>query len=319
MSKFAFIVSLGLGIALLPSCTNRERRAEVVKETYVHKYGVPVAKSDWEAQGHEGQIVQLQNDGVTVTSTYQKGTLEGPTTYSFPNSSTIQFVENYKEGILVSKRENYTSGVPMKEESYDGKLLVKLNRWYEDGTPQGEESYENGQIVSAEYRTLLNVVEARIQNGHGTRIRRSPEGELLSKDTFQSGQMVERITYFGNGDPATVTAFDQGAVHGTRMTFLQGGIPRSVEQWMKGAQEGITVLYQNGEKIAEVPYHKGKKNGVETRYRDGQILSEEISWKEDTLHGPRRFFVDGVPKSEWYLNGDLVSRSTFERMNLPTR
>ena len=44
---------------------------------------------------------------------------------------------------------------------------------------------------------------------------------------------------------------------------------------------------------------------------------EEVSWKDNVKHGPRKLYVDGTAKTEWYHFGDLVSRPTYERMNLP--
>lgn len=290
---------------------------QIVKETYIHKYGVPVAKSDWEEQGKEGRLIKLRSDGVTVSETYAQGVLHGETSYTFPNSSTIQWIEKYENGELVAKVEHYCSGVPMREECYAQKQLVKLTRWYEDGTPAATEAYEEGYLMQGEYRTPLNLPESHVQNGVGVRICRSSEGYLLSKDTIQYGEMTERITYFPNGDPAAITPYEKGEVHGMLLTYLQGGQPNTAEQWTNGVQEGMTIVYLNGEKYAEVPYVKGKKNGIEVRYRDGEQLVEEVTWKEDEQHGERKLYVDGETKTEWYLFGELVNRATFERMNFP--
>lgn len=197
--------------------------------------------------------------------------------------------------------------------------MTKLTRWYEDGTPQATELYQNTFLMAGEYRTPLNVVESRIVDGHGTRISRSNEGDLLSKDTVYNGQMVERVTFYTNGDPATVTPYENGVVHGSRLTFLQGGLPNTVEQWVQGVQEGTTIVYQNGEKVAEMPYVQGNRNGVERRFKDGELLVEEVAWKDDQQHGQRKLFVDGETKIEWYHHGELVSRNAFERMNLPRK
>ena len=306
-----------LACVSLAGCRSYQGRNDIVKETYLHKYGVPVTKSDWEAQGQDGQTVALRKDGVTVTTTYSKGEVHGPTTYTYPNSSTVRICEMYAHGQLVSKKENYPSGVPMKEESFEENALVNLTRWYEDGTPQAHELYQNTFLFSGEFRTPLNIVESRILDGHGTRICRSNEGDLVSKDTVQNGQMTERVTFFPNGDPSTITPYVNGAIHGTRLTFMKGGLPNTVEQWMHGVQEGTTLVYQNGEKIADVTYLRGKKNGTELRYRDGTLLMEEVTWKDDVQHGPRKLYVDGEAKTEWYHEGELVSRPTYERMNLP--
>ena len=248
-----------LACATLAGCRSHQGQYDVVKATYMHKYGIPVTKSAWEEQGQDGQTVALRKDGVTITTTYSKGLPHGPTTYTFPNSSTIRTCEIYSQGTLVSKRENYPSGVPLKEEAFEGNALVSLTRWYEDGTPQATELYQETFLISGEYRTPLNVVESRVEAGQGTRICRSTEGDLLSRDKIHEGQMIEKITYFANGDPSAITPYENGAIHGTRLTFIQGGLPNTAEQWVHGTQEGLTVVYQNGEKIAEVNFIMAKR------------------------------------------------------------
>lgn len=312
--SFALLI---LPLLAFTGCRNTARQSDIVKETYIHKYGVPVTKSDWDKQGQEGQTVSLRADGVTITTAYLEGIVHGPTTYTFPNSSTIQSVENYSYGTLVSKKEHFSSGMPMKEEIFENDSLVGLTLWYEDGTPKAHETYADQLLISGEFRTPLNVIDSKVHEGQGIRIWRSNDGELLSKDTFCNGQMTERVTYFANGDPATITPFTNNQMNGTRLTFRSGGIPQTVEQWVCGQQEGITVVYQNGEKFAEISYSQGKKNGIERRYRNGLLLVEEISWKDNTQHGQHKLFVDEDVKSEWYHHGQQVSQSIFERMNLP--
>ncbi len=316
--KKALPLLIGAAFALA-GCRGYQGQSDIVKETFIHKYGVPVSQSDWEQQGMDGQTVRLRKDGVTVTTSYSRGVVHGVTTYTYPNSSTVRNCETYNQGELVSEKENFPSGVSMVEKCYENQALTKLTRWYEDGSPQAYEVYQEGFLLTGEYRTPLNVVETRVIDGHGTRLARSNEGELLAKDTIQNGQMRERITFFPNGDPSSVSPYENGVIHGTRLTFQQGGLPNTVEQWIHGMQEGTTVVYQNGEKIAEIAYQNNKKDGPEYRYRDGSILMEEITWKEDSMHGPRKLYVDGEPKTEWYHDGELVSRPTFERMNLPRK
>ncbi len=313
--RVTYIILGATMAASLTSCRTF-RKADVVHETYIHKYGVPVPKEDWSRNGKDGQVVQLRSDGVTVARTYERGVLHGKTSFSYPNSSTIAKVEFYNSGELVSKRDNYFSGVGKEEEKYEGAIISERLCWYEDGTPSLEEKYENGFIVKGEYRTPTNEIESKVTDGKGVRLVRGAEGELLFKDTIEGGQMIERVAYFPNGDPSSVTPFKNGLVHGTKLTFLQNGLPNTVEEWTHGAQEGTTIVYLNGEKVAEVPFVKGKKEGIEARYRDGKDLVEEVTWKNDIQHGPRKIILDeNHSKTEWYLQGEVVSRATFERMN----
>lgn len=309
------LAAVGL-ITITTGCRNN--RTEVVTESYHHKYGVPITKEDWVRNGREGSIVELMADGVTVSRTYDKGILDGQTSYSYPNSSTIQFVETYQNGELVARMENYISGVPMKEEKYDQGYISVINRWYEDGTPSASERYEGGFLVQGEYKTPLNIVEAQVIDGEGARILRAGEGELLAKETVKDKESIEKITFFPNGDPASITPYQHGLIHGIRQTFLSGGLPNTLEEWVHGHQEGVTIVYLNGEKVAEVPYIHGEKQGAERRFRDGRSVAEEITWQHGIQHGPRTILSeDGSPlKTEWYHEGELVSRPTFERMNL---
>ncbi len=317
MNKIAALGLASLLLLVVTGCRQSNQYNEVVKETYIGKYGVPVAKVDWDERGQDGKVVQLRKDGVTLSQTFAKGVLNGEATYTFPNSSTVNRVEIFEQGSLVAKRENYPSGVPMLEEIFEHGTLSKLTRWYEDGTPAATEFYQGSYLERGEYRTPLNIAESSVDNGEGLRICRSSSGDLLSKDTIENGQMVERITFFANGDPETITAYANGQMHGMRLTFQHGGQPNTAEQWIHGKQEGTTVVYLNGEKYAEIPYVKGKKNGTEVRFRNGKDVVEELAWKDDVQHGERKLYIDGEPRSEWYHQGEVVSRTAFERMNLP--
>ncbi len=261
-----------LGALIAIAGCRPERRSEVVQESFIHKFGVPISKSDWARNGNDGQIIQLLTDGVSVKRTYEKGVLHGKTTYTFPNSSTTAKIETYEHGALVNKTENYPTGVPRIEEEYKEGKLSMMTRWYDDGTPAMIERYDGGFLSSAEYRTPLNAVESRVEDGMGTRLLHASTGELSFRDTIRSGQMVERVAYFSTGEPSSITPFENGLIHGTRLTFFQGGVPSSVENWVHGRQEGTTVVFANGEKLAEVPYVKGEKHGIELRYRDGKTL-----------------------------------------------
>lgn len=309
---------LALGcLCLFVGCNRKSQYNDVVKETYIHKYGIPVPKADWEIQGKVGQVIQQKRDGVTVTQNYEEGLLHGKVSYSYPHSSLIETEEYYDHGNLKSQRQNYLNGLAKQEETYSGDSITHVTHWYENGTPSSIEMYDHDFLVSGEYRTPLNVTESKVEEGHGTRYVRTYSGELSAKDTIQNGQMVEKMTFFKNGEPSSIIPYANGVVHGVRLTYQEGGLPSTIEQWSHGVQDGITVMYQNGEKVTEVSYAQGKKHGIERRFRDGSTLAEEISWNHDVQHGPRKLYIDGICKTEWYHEGELVSRTTFERMNNP--
>ncbi len=94
--------------------------------------------------GQDGKIVQLTSERCHHHKSLVNGVLEGETTYTFPNSSTIQMTEIYDAGVLIARRDNYLSGVAMKEETFAGDELIKLCTWYEAGTPQATNITKKG-------------------------------------------------------------------------------------------------------------------------------------------------------------------------------
>ena len=308
-----------LALCLL-ACTTACRsnsQGDVVKSTYIHKYGVPVTQEEWERQGEDGKIVQLHKDGVTTSRSYAEGVLHGECTYSFPNTSTIAKLEIYDNGMLIAKKANYTSGVPRSEEDFECELISKRSLWYEDGAPQTVEAYSNGLLMSGEYRSLINNIEARVKSGEGTRVVRDKEGQLIARESVEGGRRIERVDYYINGDPHSITPYQNDHIHGTRLTFAMGGLPHTVEQWEYDRQEGKTVIYLNGEKVSELTYVHGKREGVEKKFRDGSILVEEMTWKNDEPHGKRLIYIDGATQVDYFHHGEIVSRPTFERLNPP--
>jgi antitoxin component YwqK of YwqJK toxin-antitoxin module len=146
-------------------------------------------------------------------------------------------------------------------------------------------------------------------------VRRDSTGVLLSRDTIKEGKMTLRTTLYPSGEPEAMTPYVGDVVEGTKKTFLVGGQPNTIEQWTNGAQNGLTVLFMNGLKSAEIPYVNGKKEGLARYFRDGTILAEEIHWENDKKQGPHYIYVDNQRKTEWFHKDKRVSRLTYERLN----
>jgi antitoxin component YwqK of YwqJK toxin-antitoxin module len=73
-------------------------------------------------------------------------------------------------------------------------------------------------------------------------------------------------------------------------------------------------VYQHGEKCAEVPYTYGFKHGVEKRYRDGQIVTQEVSWESGQQHGPTTTYAGDVSKTAWYYRDNEVTKTNYDYM-----
>jgi len=314
------------GIAILAVTTtacsgNRVNYEEqVIDETYVHKYGVAVPSDYWTSSGEHGAIVSTMGDGVVVSRSYSAGTLDGDTTYTYPHSSQIQKTETYRMGNLVKVTEFFFDGTPKQEAAYQSPSpeMTTITTWYLGGTPRSTERYTDRQLVSGEYYTALNQKDALVENYQGTRLVRDDYGQITATDTIRNGQMELRQTYHPNGSPKETIPYVNGLPEGVKRTYQPAGEPDTVEQWANGKQHGMTVIYQHGEKLAEVPYVNGEKHGIEYRYRDGATKVQQISWDAGDMHGPATTYIGDTAKTEWFYRDEPTTKTDYEfRTNKP--
>lgn len=289
---------------------------DVVDETYVHRYGVEIPAQDWANRGKTGQVVSTLKNGVVVTKSYSAGVQEGETTHTFPHSDVTEKVVTYSQGTPVKETSAYMSGAPRSETVYqDGTKTVTT--WYENGSPMSKETYNNERLVSGVYYNDKNQVDSSVESGQGNRNLRDAYNQISQTDTFQDGVLVSTTTYHSNGHPKEIIPYRNGLVDGEKKTFLPAGEPNTIEQWVVGKQNGLTVLFQNGEKIAEVPYVEGQKNGTERHYRDGMTVVEEINWVNDQKHGSSSVMIGSTTKTDWFFKGKPVSQSTYDQLMKP--
>lgn len=300
-------------LLLVTACNSPRYSDDVVSETYVHRYGVPLETvEEWSDRGQHGQIISTRKDGVVVARSFDSGVLHGETNYTFPHREAIQKRESYDQGVLTQETWNYSNGVPQRQIDYPSPTNPTTLIWYESGVPQCKESYVNDQLMQAEYYTPSHQLESSVADGHGIRTRRDGYGQLLSVDDIKQGQMRERTTYHANGSPESITPYVNGMSNGQRLTFLPGGEPSAIEEWNHGVQHGNTVIFQNGEKFADVTYQDGKRHGIERRYRHGEVLAEEVSWVQGQQHGPCYSYVGDSTKTTWYVQDKEVNKATYD-------
>jgi antitoxin component YwqK of YwqJK toxin-antitoxin module len=303
-------------LVLMTSCQNNCYESdEVICET-VHRYGVPLEPQDWSQRGQNGQVISMRKDGVTLCRTYDAGVLHGDCTYTFPHRDIVQKKEVYDQGSLVQDFSYYSNGLPWQHTTYDSPNCQSSLIWYENGAPQSREQFENGSLVQGEYYNYSHQLESRVDGSSGTRTRRDGLGQLQSMDSIQEGQMVLRTSYHPNGNPADVTPYVDGVIEGQRRTFMAGGEPASVEEWSNNVQHGTTVVFEQGEKWADVPYVEGQKHGVERHYRDGQTVVQEIPWVQGQRHGQSHTTIGHTTQEEWHFRDrQIPNRATFEMLS----
>lgn len=315
--KLFLVYSLGL---LLTACSpypygNRN----VVEEQYVHQYGVEVDSNDWVQRGQNGQVISTLKNGVVIAKSYSQGIQHGETTYTFPHNQSIEKVETYQNGTLVKGVKNDMEGNPLYEVEYTPDRRKIITTWFENGLPQSREEYKGNRLEQGEYYTYDNKMESQLFQGTGLKVLRNFHGELLAKEDYLNGQVVMRSTYFSSGAPKEQISIQNGVAHGPKKIFNPDGEPTAIEEWDHGVHTGITTVFKNGEKYAEVPYVNGVKNGIEKRFKSGDIVVQEVTWKDNIQHGPMYSYIGGKSVTDWYFQGRQISKSQFDMMSQSPR
>lgn len=318
MKKYLLILSIVLSFNSNALAVSRKLDKQVIKETYTHSYGVTVSKSEWNRRGKDGVITRIFKDGTVLTENFYKGLYHGEVFCTYPHSSVIAIKKEYSHGTLVSILQNFRNGLPQKEELFLNDGSIKLSLWHEgDANPWLVETKKDSLLMEGVYHSPKNSNEkTKISNGSGIKSLFSADGTLLSEEIYDNGLLVTTIKFYTNKDPAVIISYLNNQPHGIRQTFDLGGIPNTLEEWRYGQQDGMTIVFKNGQKVSEIPYIKGLKDGTEIRYNEGLEVVEEISWKRNILHGVRKINTDDISKVEWYYQGKLVSKHKFDRLNI---
>lgn len=314
MKKQIYFILGAVGI-LLSSCEKDNQENPVVSQRYVHKYGYAVSQEEWEANRYPGQVITNLTNGVTITATYENGIKHGPCTHTLPHSQTVEKYFLYNQGSLVKEILYDQRGMPLKELVQLSPSRHSITVWFEEGSPMCIEEYANDELLEGQYCSLSNEIEARVEKGNGLRIRRDQRGTLLSKDLFERGYLTKRESFYGNGAPETIVHYKQNKLHGEKRVFAQSGEPVSIEEYVNGRLHGRSTYFKHGVKYLEVSFLDGMKNGIETHFIDGEEVASQISWENDKKHGPTTFYIDGIPQSQWYYDGQLVHKSRYEEMS----
>ena len=311
MKRAAFFL---LGSALFTSCATNGPLDQVVSQTFVHKYGFETSEEEWDARDREGQVVTTLKNGVKISKSYENGKLHGLTTHTFPHSSTIEKCLVYHQGALLKESVNDPAGIPIREEAhgFDNHTLITL--WDERGVPLSVEDYEGDILMEGKYYTPEHELEAAVERGSGARTKRDRTGLLISRDEIENGALVSRTTYHPNGAIQMISHYADFQLHGTQLKYTASGKPLMETNWDQGVLHGLKIIYRNGNKVATIPYVKGKKEGTEFHYDDLGSLIAEIDWKEDQKHGATRLHSEETTDTEWFFKGQSVNAEKFKTL-----
>ncbi len=309
-----FKLSPILALIALSSCQKNTDTATVVSEQYLHKYGYAVSKQEWNDHYYPGQVVSQMNDGVVITTSYEAGVKHGPTTYTYPDSTTIAKTEVYDRDRLVKQTHFDSSGLPMWQKVNLSPSRYEYTAWYKEGNPRCVEEYAGDEILEGRYFTLTGQIESKVEKGFGSLIERDPSGLLIAKKEISTGFCSFSELYYSNGSLKENAQYKLGVLNGEKKLFSQSGEPLLVEEYVDGQLHGKTTHFRNGQRHFEVSYLFGAKNGFETHYIDGDHVSHQVCWENNQKHGPETFYMATGAVTHYYYQGDELSRSRYEEM-----
>jgi antitoxin component YwqK of YwqJK toxin-antitoxin module len=295
-------------------CGSNKPQDEILSQTYIHKYGYAVSKEEWQAKNYPGQVISSLRNGITVTATYEDGQLQGPCTFTYPHSHTVEKYVLYHQNTPVKEILYDITGMPSRETTQLMQNKHSVTTWYTDGVPRMIEEYSQDVLLEGQYFTPSNELESRVENGTGTRIVRDSSGLLLCKDTLENGALVKKESFYANGSPESIAHYFLNELNGQKKTFTASGEPLSIEEWANGHLHGVSSYYKNGMKEVEIFYLYGKKTGLETHFIDGTAISHQISWEGGIKHGPETFFLPEGQKVLWNYDGKEVSKTRFQEL-----
>lgn len=314
MKKKEVILSSAM-LLLLAGCTPCYDECEPYygEVTYIHQYGAKVDPEYWTVTGQNGEVVSTLRDGSTQTRTFRGGVLQGRTTQTYPFSNQLKHIEEYDGDCCVKRQTFLECGSPDCSTEYTADGCITLTHWYNCGTPRCVEKYTNDLLIDAEYYDTQNNRESWVCQGNGERAQRDRFGQFICLDTIENGYLSKRTNYHPNGSIKEILPYDrQGNVCGLVRSYHPDGSPNTIETWNGNVQEGITVSFQNGEKYAETTYSYGKKHGLERRFTRGEIVTQEITWYENYMHGPCYTYMGDCVQTDWYYRGKVTTRSNYE-------
>ncbi len=140
-----------------------------------------------------------------------------------------------------------------------------------------------------------------------------PNGKTLYEAEFQRGKPVgEMVRYYESGSVRARMMFEsQEAKSFTRLFYKNG--KQAAEGWhVNKAKDSVWTYFSEFDGTVRIrePYQNGILNGMVRSYYSNGIVSEEVSWKQNTKNGLwKQYYQNGSMRlKSWYEN-DLLNGS----------
>ncbi len=266
----------------------------------------PSAESTWL---FHGETLAYNDEGLLEASIhYEKGLLEGASTYYHSNGSTWKET-SYHKGLAEGEFLTYTDeGHVLKKQTYSQGKLHGPSLRYELGSAQvlSEEEYVNGRLQSGRYLDpKTHALHAQVVKGCGLQVIYGKRSILETRE-ITHGETQGKVTVFDSlhGQIAQVYSLVSGLKEGEEVFFyLESQQPRVLLTWHKGILRGpAKTWYANGNIESSRELLNNKKTGLLTLYYpEGQVMVTE------------EYDNDLLIKGEYFRLGDFFPYTKVEK------
>lgn len=239
------------------------------------------AQSSWI---FDGKSSVFDEDGHLVAEIfYEKGKLEGPSTYYYPNQTikkTISYREDLEEGDYLIYD---TNGFCTEKDSYHlgKKHGVSLSYWNEEHL-RSKEDYEMGLLLAGIYLDQNGNTISEVTNGYGKQCI-FKDNRLHSIVSYENG-IPDGEVQIWNEKGALVSTYTikNGQKNGEEWEYFLSTKPSAKNDpklyilWLEGKILSVKTWYENGLLESQKEMSDNKKHGLSFAwYLDGNLMMIE--------------------------------------------
>ncbi len=220
---------------------------------------------------------------------YEKGFLQGPSLYFYPNGTIFKEVPYDKDKIEGDVEIFDPSGYCVEKIGYINgeKEGTAIAYWKPDQLKYNEE-YRKGALMEAKYFNPLGEIVGKIDQGSGVQAV-FEDGFLLSLIDYQSGFIKGRVQNFDHeGNLISLFHIDNNMKHGDEWEYYppkEGALqPKLYLQWHEDTIQGIVkTWHKNGVIESQREIRDNKKHGLSFAWSNEEELLLVEEYENDRL------------------------------------
>lgn len=248
-----------------------------------------LAKSTWVFQGP--CQVWDENGNLSATFHYEKGILDSPSLYFYPDGNIykrIPFEKGEPHGIA----EVFDENGKLIEESHfsNGEKDGKSVAYWQPGSLKFEETYTEGKLCNATYFNRQGECIATVKNYQGQQAQFNQTAALQTLYTITNGLIEGEVQIFApNGTLHCSYTLKDGMKNGEEWEYYaqENGMPLQPKiclNWSDDRIQGhIKTWYPNGQMQSQREINNNKKHGTSFAwYKSGDLMLIE-DYENDLL------------------------------------